>query len=220
MPLSVLLPQEGQKMSEENQRIEDRGSGEDRHETPIAAPLGPIAREKTAREKHWAREELREAREDDLRRHRDEAYIADVEKRGGLAALIPDPPPARGYGLTPPPDREPRSLPQVPQTDGPARYRKPASPPDDTETELAAMIAECRHFMHGVAFESARMTPSVADRLQFIGSACRLAEASAKVGKSVAGLRSGRETNVREVVQRIRVEDTRGREGRGEGEGA
>ena len=197
-------------MSEEHHGIEVRDIGGNSKDDAIAAPLGSVAREKAAREKHWAREERREAREDDLRRHWDEAYIADVEKRGGLAALIPDPPP---------PDREPRPLPQVPQTDGPARYRKPASPPDDAETELAAMIAECRYFMRGVAFESARMTPSVADRLQFIGSACRLAEASAKVGKSVAGLRSGRETNVREVVQRIRVEDTRGREGR-EGEGA
>jgi len=203
-------------MSEENQRIED---GEERNHAPIAAPRGLVAREKAARERQWAREEQREAREDDLRRHWDENYIAGVEKRGGLAALIPDlPPPARGYGLAQPPDREPRPLPQVPQTDGPAGYRKPASPPDDTETELAAMIAECRHFMRGVAFESARMTPSVADRLNLIASACRLAEASAKVGKSVAGLR-GRESSVREVVQRIRVEDTRGREGR-EGEGA
>jgi len=209
------LPQEGQKMSEENQETEDRDQGDDRRDAPVAAPPAPVAREKAARERHWAREERREAREDDLRRHWDEAYIADVEKRGGLAALIPDPPPpARGYGLSPPPDREHRPLPQVPQTDGPARYRKPASPPDDAETELAAVIAECRHFMRGVAFESARMTPSVADRLSFIQGACRLAEASAKVGKSAAGLR-GRETNVREVVQRIRVEDTRGREGEG-----
>jgi hypothetical protein len=204
-------------MSEEHQGIEVRDGSDDRKDAPLAAALGPVAKEKAAREKHWARGERREAREDDLRRHWEENYVADVEKRGGLAALIPDPPPpARGYGLSPPPDREPRPLPQVPQTDGPARYRKPASPPDDAETELAAMIAECRHFMRGVAFESARMTPSVADRLQFIGSACRLAEASAKVGKSVAGLRSGRETSVREVFQRIRVEDTR----RGEGEGA
>jgi len=203
-------------MSEENQGIENRDVGGNSTEAPTAAALGPVAKEKAARERHWAREERREARADDLRQHWDEAYVADVEKRGGLAALIPDPPPpARGYGLSPPPDREPRPLPQVPQTNGPARYRKPASPPDDTETELAAMIAECRHFMRGVAFESARMTPSVADRLQLISSACRLAEASAKVGKSVAGLR-GRESNVREVVQRIRVEDTR----RGEGEGA
>jgi hypothetical protein len=203
-------------MSEENHGIENRDVGGNSKDAPVAAPLGPVASEKAARERHWAREERREAREDDLRRHWEENYIADVEKRGGLAALIPDPPPpARRYGLSPPPDREPRPLPRVPQTDGPARYRKPASPPDDTETELAAMIAECRHFMRGVAFESARMTPSVADRLQFISGACRLAEASAKVGKSVAGLR-GRESNVREVVQRIRVEDTR----RGEGEGA
>lgn len=204
-------------MTEENQ---GKDAGGDSKNAPVAAAPGPVAREMAAREGHWAREERREAREDDLRRHWEENYVADVEKRGGLAALIPDPPPARGSLLGPPPDREHRPLPQVPQTDGPARYRKPASPPDDTETELAAMIAECRHFMRGVAFESARMTPSVADRLRFIEHACRLAEASAKVGKSVAGLRGGRETNVREVVQRIRVEDTRRGEGRGEGEGA
>ena len=191
-------------MSEEHQGIEDRDDGDARKDAPIAAPLGPVAREKAAREKHWAREERRDAREDDLRRHWEENYVADVEKRGGLAALTFDPPPDRGHW----------PLPQVPQTDGPARYRKPGSPPDDAETELAAMIAECRHFMRGVAFESARMTPNAADRLQFIECACRLAEASAKVGKSVAGLR-GRETNVREVLQRIRVEDTRRREGEG-----
>jgi len=74
------------------------------------------------------------------------------------------------------------------------------------------MIAEYRHFMRGVAFESARMTPNAADRLDFIDRACRLAEARSKVGKSVAGLR-GCKTNVREVVQRIRVEDTRRRKG-------
>lgn len=206
-------------MSEE--RIEERVEGGGRKDKPVVAPLGPVAREKAAREKQRAKEERREAQEDELRRHWDENYIAGVEKRGGLAALIPDPPPPeRKSWLLPqePPVREHRPLPQVPPTDGPARYRKPASPPDDAETELAAMIAECRHFMRGVAFESARMTPSVADRLLFIEHACRLAEASAKVGESVAGLR-GRGTNVREVVQRIRVEDTRGRDGR-EGEGA
>ena len=205
-------------MSEENQRIEDKKMGGARTDALVAAPVGAVAREKAAREKHWAREDQREAREDDLRRHWEEAYTADVEKRGGLAALKQEPPPPpRGSFLTPPPEREHWPLPQVPQTDGPARYRRP--PPGEIETELAAMIAECRHFMRGVAFESARMTPSVGDRLNFITHACRLAEASAKIGKSAAGLH-GRESNVREVVQRIRVEDTRRTEGRGEGEGA
>ena len=209
-------------MSEENQGLKNREKRDAHRDSPVAAPpVGVVAREKAARERLWAKEERREAREDDLRRHWEEAYTAGVEKRGGLAALKPEPPPPpRGSFLTPPPDPEHWPLPQVPQTDGPARYRKPASPPDDAETELAAVIAECRYFMRGVAFESARMTPSVADRLNFIASACRLAEASAKVGKSAAGLRSGRETNVREVVQRIRVEDMRRTEGRGEGEGA
>jgi hypothetical protein len=203
-------------MSEEHHGKEE---SDGRNVAPIAPQRDAVAREKAAPHHPRAQEELREAREDDLRRQRDENYIADVEKRGGLAALTPDPPPARGHWGEPAPEREHRPLPQVPQANGPARYRKPESPPDDTETELAAMIAECRHFMRGVAFESARMTPSVTDRLHFIEHACRLAEASAKVGKSVAGLR-GRESSVREVVQRIRVEDTRGREGRGEGEGA
>jgi len=205
-------------MSEENQRIEGKKTGGARTDVPVSAPVGAVAREKAAREKQWAQEERREAREDDLRRNWEEAYTADVEKRGGLAALKQEPPPPpRGSFLTPPPEREHWPLPQVPQTDGPARYRRP--PPGEIETELAAMIAECRHFMRGVAFESARMTPSVGDRLNFITHACRLAEASAKIGKSAAGLH-GRESNVREVVQRIRVEDTRRVEGRGEGEGA
>ena len=207
-------------MPEENQRIEDKRTGDARAEVPVAAPLGLTAKEKAALERLWTREERREAKEDELRRHREEAYTAGVEKRGGLAALKPEPPqPPRRSFLDPPPEHEHWPLPQVPQMDGPVRYRRPASPPDDAETELAAVIAECRYFMRGVAFESARMTPSVADRLNFIASACRLAEASAKVGKSAAGLR-GRESNVREVVQRIRVEDTRRMEGRGEGEGA
>ncbi len=127
-------------MSEGNQGIENRDEGDDREDAPIAVPLGPVAKEKAAREKRWAREERREAREDDLRRHWEESYAADVEKRGGLAALTQGPPMDGG--------RWP--LPRAPETDGPERYRKP--PPGDAETELAAMIAECRHFMRGVAF--------------------------------------------------------------------
>jgi len=61
---------------------------------------------------------------------------------------------------------------------------------DDAETELTAVIAECRYFMREMAFESARMTPIASDRLRFIESARSLAEVSAKVGHSVATVRN------------------------------
>ena len=61
---------------------------------------------------------------------------------------------------------------------------------DDAETELTAVIAECRYFMREMAFESARTTPIASDRLRFIESARTLAETSAAVGKSIAPLRN------------------------------
>jgi hypothetical protein len=64
------------------------------------------------------------------------------------------------------------------------------TPLTDAETELTAVIAECRYFMREMAFESARLTPDTRDRLSFIECARSLAETSAKVGHSVATVRN------------------------------
>jgi len=51
VPLSVLQPQEGQKMSEEHQEIEDGDDGDDRNDAPIAEPSDLVAaKEKAAGE--------------------------------------------------------------------------------------------------------------------------------------------------------------------------
>jgi hypothetical protein len=70
------------------------------------------------------------------------------------------------------------------------RYTPLTDALDDAETELTAVIAECRYFMREMAFESARLTPDTRDRLSFIECARSLAETSAKVGHSVATVRN------------------------------
>jgi hypothetical protein len=70
------------------------------------------------------------------------------------------------------------------------RYGPHTDALDDAETELTAVIAECRYLMREMAFESARTTPIASDRLRFIESARTLAETSAAVGKSIAPLRN------------------------------
>ena len=100
--------------------------------------------------------------------------------------------------LVPFDDREPykycvdQRVPRVapPKEKTARRYEPHADVPDDAETELTAVIAECRYFMREMAFESARTTPIASDRLRFIESARTLAETSAAVGKSIAPLRN------------------------------
>ncbi|HTT96870.1 MAG TPA: hypothetical protein VMF58_02385 [Rhizomicrobium sp.] len=71
-----------------------------------------------------------------------------------------------------------------------ARYTPCTDALDDAETELTAVIAECRYFMREMVFESARTTPIVDDRIRFIESARSLAEVSAKVGASIGTVRN------------------------------
>ncbi|MEI9930788.1 MAG: hypothetical protein WDM89_09605 [Rhizomicrobium sp.] len=70
------------------------------------------------------------------------------------------------------------------------RYEPQPDVLDDAETELTAVIAECRYFMREMAFESARTTPIANDRIRFIESARTLAETSAALGKSIAIVRN------------------------------
>lgn len=70
------------------------------------------------------------------------------------------------------------------------RYEPCTDALDDAETELTAVIAECRYFMREMVFESARTTPIVDDRIRFIETARSLADVSARVGHSIAPLRN------------------------------
>jgi hypothetical protein len=171
-------------------------------------PPDPFAAEKAQQEARWAQKTREEEEDDVLRRHWEEAYRADVERRGGIAALTRDFPPGR-TGRWP--------LPHVPKPkdERAAPYARPDIPPDDAEIELTAIIAECRYFMRAMAFESARLTPDAGDRFGFIDRACQLAKAGAKVGKTVASLRGRAPAEFKEHRQHITIDDMRRR---GEGD--
>ncbi len=79
--------------------------------------------------------------------------LAVAEAHGGLMPLIDGPYPG---------DR-----PQLRLTGAPAAPAAPR-PHGDTETELNALIAECRLFMREIAFHSARLAPDARDRIHFI----------------------------------------------------
>jgi hypothetical protein len=70
---------------------------------------------------------------------------------------------------------------------------QPALPPSasDTETQLNGLIEECRFLLREVAFNSARLTPNVDDRIRFLSSAESLAITGAKIADTVVRLRAG-----------------------------
>lgn len=84
--------------------------------------------------------------------------------------------------------RVPRVAP--PKAKTASRYEPYTEALDEAETELTAVIAECRYFMREMVFESARTTPIASDRISFIESARSLAEVSAKVGHSIGVVRN------------------------------
>jgi hypothetical protein len=159
--------------------VEDEDD-DDRDEGPTASPPDALATEKAEREQRWAENRQKNAQEDELTRHWEEARVAHIDACGGLAPLTRD---------LPPMDTGRFPLPRVPAEDRAPRLERPDAPPQDAETELTAIIAECRHFMRAMAFESARMTPDAGDRMGFIERACRLAETGATVGDTVARVR-------------------------------
>jgi hypothetical protein len=63
--------------------------------------------------------------------------------------------------------------------------------PFDTETLLNDLIVECRSLLRDVAFRSACLTPDADDRIRFISAAESLAITAAKVGETIAHLRTG-----------------------------
>jgi hypothetical protein len=118
--------------------------------------------------------------------------IAKADENGGLTPLTQELP-AKGTW------RQPRLLETPPSTPEP-----PAG--DAAETELTALIAECRFFMREVAFQSARLACDVTDRVRFIQSAGEMAQIGARVGETLAKLRGAGNERVEERRQRIIVE--------------
>ena len=68
---------------------------------------------------------------------------------------------------------------------------KTLPPPADTETELNGLIAECLFLMREVAYNSACLTYDPEDRIRYMTSAQNMALTGAKVGETVAKLRTG-----------------------------
>jgi len=92
--------------------------------------------------------------------------------------------------------------------------------PADTETELNGLIAECRFLMREVAFTSACLTYDPDDRIRFLGAAQNMALTAAKIGKTVAQLRTaGADLQTGEFRQRITVEHVQSTPARKRGEG-
>jgi hypothetical protein len=143
----------------------------------VGSDSGPDVETRTEYAKRKAADQIKEA---SLRACEKERLAEAGEAR--LAPLMPRDP--FGSGLRPPVPRLAK-----PKEKSVRRYEPPADAPDDAETELTAVIAECRYFMREMAFESARLTPDANNRLSFIESARNLAETSAAIGKSLAGLR-------------------------------
>ena len=110
--------------------------------------------------------------------------LADAEGRDARLVPLVEPDPFGGA--------EKPAVPRMtkPKEKTARRYAPLTDALDDAETELTAMIAECRYFMREMAFESARLTPDTRDRLSFIECARKLAETSAEVGKSIATVRN------------------------------
>lgn len=124
-----------------------------------------------------------------------EASLAEWEE--GVAAD------AAANGGVVPPKTSGRSMYPTVRLKNVGRRSAPAS---DTETELNGLIAECRFLLHEVAFNSARLTYDPDDRCRFLSVAQGLARTAAKVGDTVARLRTARngaapvETHRHEIV--------------------
>ncbi len=63
--------------------------------------------------------------------------------------------------------------------------------PRDTESALNGLIAECHFLMHEIAYHAACLTYDPVDRISYLTAAQNLALTGAKVGETVAKLRTG-----------------------------
>jgi len=155
---------------------------------------------------------LRRTQESNERARREEAresspQAGEIEAPAGLAPL--DEPPDDIHEMFDP--GPPVPLPRLAD--------QPALPSSacDTETLLNGLIEECRYLLREVAFNSARLTPNVDDRVRFLSSAESLAMTGAKIADTVVRLRGG--SNVQEHLQRVVVEHVQRAATEGEGEG-
>jgi hypothetical protein len=175
------------KREPDEEEDDDEDNSESCHSEVAAAQAKKLSDEEfEAREREWEKKRL--------------AYAEECEAR--IVPLTREfPPTATGRWPLPRMSR--------PESDCAPRYGGPAPVPDDAETELTAIISECRYFMREIAFHSARLTPDAGDRVAFMSSACRLAETGGKVGKVIAKVRGNDAAPVQEHRQRITVEDLR-----------
>ena len=151
-------------------------------ETPDPAEIARATEE--SERKRWEKGKREEMIRDASLRAWEKERLADAEGREARLVPFDDREPYK-YCVD---QRVPRVAP--PKAKTARRYEPHADVMDDAETELTAVIAECRYFMREMAFESARTTPIASDRLRFIESARTLAETSAAVGKSIASVRN------------------------------
>lgn len=151
-------------------------------ETPDPAEIARATEE--SERKRWEKGKREEMIRDASLRAWEKERLADAEGREARLVPFDDREPYK-YCVD---QRVPRVAPPKEKTA--RRYEPHADVMDDAETELTAVIAECRYFMREMAFESARTTPIASDRLRFIESARTLAETSAAVGKSIASVRN------------------------------
>jgi hypothetical protein len=158
-------------------------AGKPLHVEGVPDPAAMARKAEEAERKRWEKGRQDEIIRDASLRAWEKERLADAEAREArLAPLVKRDPFCGGM------------KPQVPRMAQPKeksarRYEPHTDALDDAETELTAVIAECRYFMREMAFESARLTPDTNDRLSFIDSARKLAETSAAVGKSIASVR-------------------------------
>jgi hypothetical protein len=138
-------------------------------------------------------------------RRLDQAAWADAREAGGLMPFASKLPPFGDPQPRLPNPAEHRAGFALP--DGPALGGSPAGLADETEALLNGVIADCRLFLREIAFHSARLAAMESDRTAFIDAACRVANAAARVGDSVARTRMAKEgALVDERRQRIVVE--------------
>lgn len=162
-----------------------------------SSPAKPTPEEEEARDRAW-----------------DRGRWAYAEENGGLVPLTDERTPVGGWRQPRLPDPVPPPLP---------RSASPAAAPgaDETEAQLNGLIADCRLLLREVAFHSARLACEAGDRVRFIEAGCRVAEAGAKIGKTVARLRGGTaivaEHRQRMVVEHVHTERLSAAAVRGEG---
>jgi hypothetical protein len=124
---------------------------------------------------------------------------------------LPPPVPLRGEMFQAQAAARPTLSRQLPQLE---IAREEATPQDrETEAWLNSLIGECHFLMREVIFRSICQSTHVEDRLGWLDASMKVAETGARVGDSVAKLRSG--PSIQESRQRYIIEHVNRIEGGG-----